>query len=69
MYRWFLGKVSNYLVRKHFMLTPRRSTEDTGREIKLENIRYRQRKIEQKRWALRLQLESLAKKAGVRWEA
>ncbi len=59
LYRWVLGKYSNYLVWRHFMNTPRWSTEDTAREMKLERIRFRQRKIEQKRYILQTKINKL----------
>lgn len=64
-YRWVLGKYSNYLVYRHFMLTPRIATEDTATEIKLEKIRYKQRKIEQKRYILQTKMNRIAERIGV----
>lgn len=61
--RWLLALRSNYLVRKHIRLTPVR--EDIKRDIILEDIRYKQRTIEQKRWTLWVKICELAKKLGV----
>lgn len=59
------GKLSNVLVALHVRFTPNKATEDTFREMILEQIRNNQRKIEFKRWSLFCKMEEIGKKIGV----
>lgn len=63
-FRYLLGKYSNFLVKTHVKFTPSRSTDDSFNEILLEQIRIRQRKIEQIRWNQRLKMIEYGKKIG-----
>lgn len=63
------GKLSNALVALHVKLTPKKATEDTFREIVLEQIRYRQRKVEQIRHSLWLQMGEIAEKRNIKSSA
>src|SRR3989442_335360 len=63
--RIMLGKYSNFLVWLHTRLTPTRAVESPIIEAILDEIRFRQRKVEQKRWDLWIKLESLGEKLGV----
>lgn len=65
-YRWLLSKYSNHLVRQHWNNTPFKSTEDNLAEIKLQNIRYKQRNVEQKRWQLYLKIREIGFKSGIK---
>lgn len=58
-YRYILQWYSNKLVAWHVKLTPNRATEDSFTEMLLEQIRFRQRMIEQKRWSLWLKILAL----------
>jgi hypothetical protein len=66
--RYLWGILSNKLVAAHVKYTPAKATEDTFREMLLEQIRYRQRLIEQKRWNLWLKLEEIAKRRNIQLE-
>jgi hypothetical protein len=65
LYRILLGKFNNFLVWLHTYFTPKRSTDSNLRDIILEEIRFFQRKIEQKRWTLWIELEKIADKMGI----
>ena len=64
-YRHILQYYSNFLVKMHVRFTPNRSTEDSFTEMLLEHIRWRQRKIEQKRWTLWTKIIALGKEIGI----
>ncbi len=66
--RFAWGKLSNLIVALHVKFTPNKATEDTFREIVLEQLRYRQRLIEAKRWTLWLEMEQIAKKRGIQYD-
>jgi hypothetical protein len=63
--RWLLTKQSNILVKLHFHLTPKRSTENGLRELFLEEIRFRQRIIEQKRYTHWNKMCEIGAKIGI----
>lgn len=63
-YRYILQWYSNKLVAWHVKLTPNRATEDSFTEMLLEQIRFRQRIIEQKRWVLWLKILAISKEMG-----
>jgi hypothetical protein len=63
-YRYILQWYSNKLVKWHVELTPSHSTEDSLTEILLEQLRYKQRKVEQKRWSIWLKILQLSKEMG-----
>lgn len=60
--RMLLGKVSNILVLVHFHNTSRIATDNTFNEMLLERIRLAQRKIEQRRYTLLKNMETIAGK-------
>lgn len=62
--RYILQVYSNKLVAWHVKLTPSRATEDSFTEMILEQIRFRQRMIEQKRWSLWLKILDISKQMG-----
>lgn len=61
-------KLSNLLVALHVKFTPNKATDDTFREMVLEQLRYRQRLIEARRWSLWLEMEQIAKKRGINYD-
>lgn len=58
--RFLLGKISNIIVYYHVKLTPDKSTEDTLREIILQQLRNIQRKIEIRRYDLMEDMKRIA---------
>jgi len=64
MQRDILQWYSNKLVSWHVRLTPSKATEDSFTEILLEQIRYKQRMIEQKRWNIWQKMLQISKEMG-----
>lgn len=64
--RVFWGKLSNTIVALHVKFTPDKATDDSLREIILEQLRYRQRRIENIRWNLWEKMEEIGKRRKIK---
>lgn len=57
-----LEHINNKVIYEHFVRTPNKATEDTWRSIVLENIRFLQRRIDQRSYKMWLELQVIGKR-------